>query len=136
MKKTKTKKNFWGFLKIYVFQKGSFSIPSDSSKVLLVKVIQTRRCSTRRHADIGKFLRVVLKWTKTRLSKRRKRRERAIVIRSQRYYYKTFGLHYQFENNSLVLLKKRMNTIGKELYGPTSKMLKIRKFRIAFKYIY
>ena len=136
MKKTKTKKNFWGFLKTYLFQKGSFSIPSDSSKVLLVKVIQTRRCSTRRHADIGKFLRVVLKLTKTRLSKRRKRRVRAIVIRSQRYYYKTFGLYYQFENNSLVLLKKRMNTIGKELYGPTSKMLKIRKFRIAFKYIY
>lgn len=119
-----------------MFQKGSFSIPSDSSKVLLVKVIQTRRCNTRRHADIGKFLRVVLKLTKTRLIKKRKRRVRAIVIRSQRYYFKTLGIYYQFENNSLVLLKKRMNTIGKELYGPTSKMLKIRKFRVAFKYIF
>ena len=50
-----------------MFQKNSFSIPSDSSGILLVKVIQTRRCSTRKHADIGKFLRVVLKNTKVKL---------------------------------------------------------------------
>ena len=119
-----------------MFQKGSFSIPSDSSGILLVKVIQTRRCSARKHADIGKFLRVVLKLTKTKLTKRRKKRVRAITIRSQRYYYKTFGLYYQFSVNSLVLLKKRMNTVGKELYGPTSKKLKIRKFRITFRYVF
>jgi large subunit ribosomal protein L14 len=119
-----------------MFQKGSFSIPSDSSGVFLVKVIQTRRCSTRKHADIGKFLRVVLRSTKTKLLKRRKRRVRAIVIRSRRYYTKTGGVSYSFANNSLVLLKKRMNTMGKELYGPTSKALRIRKFRVAFKYIF
>lgn len=119
-----------------MFQKGSFSIPSDSSGVFLVKVIQTRRCSTRKHADIGKFLRVVLRSTKTKLLKRRKRRVRAIVIRSRKTYKKSGGVHYCFANNNLVLLKKRMNTMGKELYGPTSKALKIRKFRIAFKYIY
>lgn len=119
-----------------MFQKGSFTIPSDSSGVLLVKIIQTRRCSVRKHAGIGKFLRVVLRATKTRLSKRRKRKVRAIVVRSKRMYFKKFGLYYNFANNSVVLLKKRMNTIGKELYGPTSKELKIKKFRIAFKYIY
>jgi ribosomal protein L14 len=119
-----------------MFQKNSFSIPSDSSGILLVKVIQTRRCSTRRHAGIGKFLRVVLRSTKVKLNKRRKRRVRAIVIRSQSYYTKNGGMYYQYAVNSLVLLKKRMNTMGKELYGPTSKVLKIRKFRIAFRYIF
>ena len=119
-----------------MFQKASFSIPSDSSGILLVKVIQVRRCSTRRHAGIGKFLRVVLKMMKTKLSKRRKRRVRAIVIRSQKIYFKTWGLYYQFPTNNLVLLKRRMNTMGKELYGPTSKVLKIRKFRVAFKHIF
>ena len=53
-----------------------------------MKVIQTRRCSTRKHADIGKFLKVVLKLTKVKLTKRRKRKVRAIVIRSQRCYTK------------------------------------------------
>lgn len=133
---TSVSKTTINYISKVMFQKGSFSIPSDSSGVLLVKVIQTRRCSTRKHADIGKFLRVVLKYTKVKLNKRRKRKVRAIVIRSQRYYFRTFGMYYQFANNSLVLLKKRMNTMGKELYGPTSKALKIRKFRIAFKYIF
>ena len=82
-----------------MFQKGSFSIPSDSSGVFLVKVIQTRRCSTRKHADVGKFLRVVLRSTKTKLSKRRKRRVRAIVIRSRRFYQKSGGVKYSFANN-------------------------------------
>lgn len=119
-----------------MFQKGSFTAPSDSSGVFLVKIIQTRRCSTKKHADIGKFLRVVLKLTKTRLTKRRKKKLRAITIRSQRYYTKKWGMYYQFPVNSLVLLKKRMNTVGKELYGPTSEYLKIKKFRVAFKYIF
>jgi ribosomal protein L14 len=119
-----------------MFQKGSFSIPSDSSGILLVKVIQTRRCSTRKHAGIGKFLRVVLKNAKTKLTKRLKRRVRSIVIRSTSYYTKSGGLYYQFGSNNLVLLKKRMNTYGKEIYGPTSKKLKIKKFRIAFRYMF
>lgn len=119
-----------------MFQKGSFSIPSDSSGVLLVKVIQTRRCSTTHHAGIGKFLRVVLRKTKVKLIKRRKRKLRAIVIRTKSYNKKNDGLTYTFANNSLILLKRRMNTVGKELYGPTAKVLKIKKFRIAFKYVY
>lgn len=119
-----------------MFQKGSFSIPSDSSGVLLVKIIQVRRCSTLHHAGIGKFLRVILKKTKVKLIKRRKKKIRSIVIRTKVYNKKNDGLTYAFANNSLVLLKKRMNTVGKEIYGPTSKVLKIKKFRIAFKYIY
>ena len=119
-----------------MFQKGSFSIPSDSSGVLLVKIIQTRRCTTRHHASVGKFLRVVLQRTKVKLIKRRRKKLRAIVIRSKSYFYKSGGISYTFSNNSLVLLKRRMNTVGKELYGPTSPALRIRKFRIAFRYVY
>ena len=92
--------------------------------------------STRKHATIGIFLRVVLKSVKPDLWKKRKKKVRAIVIRSKMFFFKNDGMSYRFSNNSLVLLKKRMNTIGKELYGPTSKKLKIKKFRVAFKYIY
>lgn len=57
-----------------MFQKNSFSVPSDSSGVLLVKVIQTRRCSTRKHAKICKFLRVVTRNAKTSLTRVRKKK--------------------------------------------------------------
>ena len=119
-----------------MFQKNSFSIPSDSSGIFLVKTIQTRRCSTRKHAKIGKFLRVVVRNTKTKLNKLRKKRVRAIVVRSKHYFFKKHGKWYNFSDNALVLLKKRMNTRGKELYGPTSKDLKIKKFRIAYRCVF
>ena len=119
-----------------MFQKGSYTIPSDSSGILLAKIIQTRRCSSTKHAKIGKFLKIVIKITKPELIKKRKRKLRAISIRSMMYLNKNDGLTYNFNNNAIVLLKKRMNTVGKEIYGPTSKDLKIKKFRIVFKKIF
>ena len=119
-----------------MFQKNSFSIPSDSSGILLVKVIQTRRCSTTKHAKIGKFLKVVVKNTKVRLNKIKKKKSRAIVVRTNHDNYSTKGKYYKFSDNAVVLLKKRMNARGKVLYGPTSKKLKIKKFRIAYRYIF
>ena len=50
-----------------MFQKNSYSIPSDSSGVLLAKVIQTRRVSTKKHACVGIFLRTVLRRVKPEL---------------------------------------------------------------------
>ena len=119
-----------------MFQKNSFSIPSDSSGILLVKVIQTRRCDTRHHATICKFLKIVVRKTKTVLSKIRKKKSRALVIRTKYIKYLKQGKYYNFFDNALVLLKKRMNARGKELYGPTSKELKIKKFRVAYKCVF
>jgi len=119
-----------------MFQKNTFSIPSDSSGIYLVKVIQTRRCSTTKHAKINKFLRVVVRNTKTKLKKIKKKKSRAIVVRSKHFVLLKSGKIYNFGDNALVLLKKRMNARGKELYGPTSKALKIKKFRIAYRCVF
>ncbi len=119
-----------------MFQKESFSIPSDSSGILLVRVIELRRCSSRKLAKVGKFLRVVIRNTKPILMKRRKKKLRAITVRTKHHLRKSDGLTYCFLDNALVLLKKRMNTVGKELFGPICKNLKIRKFRVAFKKVF
>lgn len=119
-----------------MFQKNSFSIPSDSSGILLVKVIQTRKCSTKKHAKICRFLRVVVKNTKTKLNRIRRKKSRAISVRTKHTMYITKGKYYKFCDNALVLLKKRMNSRGKELFGPTSKLLKIKKFRVAYRCIF
>jgi len=119
-----------------LFQKNSFSIPSDSSGILLTKVIQTRRCNTRKHATICRFLLVVIKKTRTILNKVKKKKRRAIVVRTKYIKFLKFGKYYNFFDNALVLLKKRMNARGKELYGPTSKELKIKKFKIAYKCVF
>jgi len=59
-----------------MFQKNSFSVPSDSSGILLVKIIQTRRCTKKKHAKIGKFLKIVVKNTKTSLNKIKKKKKK------------------------------------------------------------
>ena len=58
-----------------MFQKNSFSIPSDSSGILMVKVIQIRKCSVRKQAKVGRFLRVVIKNTRTVLNKVKKKKK-------------------------------------------------------------
>jgi len=63
-----------------MFQKNTFSIPSDSSGIYLVKVIQTRRCSTTKHAKINKFLRVVVRNTKTKLNKIKKKKKKVELL--------------------------------------------------------
>ena len=112
-----------------MFQKGSFSIPSDTSGVFLAKVIQTRRCSWRKHAKTGKFLRVVLRKTKPRLIRRRKKRMRGLTIRTSHKFLRKDGMSFKFQKNALVILRRRMNALGREIVGPTSKELKIKKFR-------
>jgi ribosomal protein L14 len=115
-----------------MLQKESFFCPTDSSGIYTVKVIQTRRCSPRRHAKIGKFLRVVIKTTKVRFMRKRKRRIRALTVRTKHFIYKNDGMVYCFIDNTGVLLRRRMNTLGKEVIGPTSKQLKIKKFKKSF----
>lgn len=119
-----------------LFQKNSYSIPSDSSGILLVRVIECRRVSTRKLAKTNKFLKVVIRNTKPELLKRRKKKTRAIVVRDCHQTYRSSGCYFYFFDNALILLKKRMNTIGKEIYGPSSILLKIKKFRAAFKHVY
>ena len=119
-----------------MFQKNTYTVPSDSSGVLLARVIQTRRCSTRRHAKTGKFLRIVVKNTQLFLLKKKRKHSRAICIRTMHYYKKVDGMRFNFSDNAIIVLKKRMNCLGKELYGPTSRVLKIKKFRIAFSQVF
>ena len=63
-----------------MFQKNSFSIPSDSSGVFLTKIIETRRCSKIKHAKVGKFLKVIIKNTKTILNKFKKKKVELFLL--------------------------------------------------------
>lgn len=112
------------------------SIPSDTSYIFLVRIIQTRRCSTYKHAKVCKFVKAVIRNTIPELLKKRKKKTRSIVIRTQHYHYRNDGFNYNFMDNALVLLKKRMNTRGKEILGPTSAAMRIKKFRAPFKFIF
>jgi ribosomal protein L14 len=119
------------------------SVPSNKSVVNLVRVIQTRRCNTRCHARVSKFLKVVVRRCdffikpiaiKSYLYRIRvKSKRRALVIRSKSFFFKGGDLIVGFGQNDLVLLKRYMGVIGDIVFGPVSTNLKIKKFRFKFK---
>jgi len=82
-----------------MFQKNTFSIPSDSSGIYLVKVIQTRRCSTTKHAKINKFLRVVVRNTKTKLNKIKKKKNKDIVVIKKNFNKLKYVIFYNIKKN-------------------------------------
>jgi ribosomal protein L14 len=63
-----------------MFQKESFSIPSDSSGILLVRVIEVRNSSKRRLGVGGKFLKIVIKDTKPILLKKKKKKQELLLF--------------------------------------------------------
>lgn len=64
--------------------------------------------------------------------RKRKRRIRALTVRTKHASYKNDGTVYFFVDNTGVLLRRRMNALGKEIIGPTGKQLKIKKFKKSF----
>lgn len=81
-------------------------------------------------------MRIVIKKTKPRLIRRRKKRMRALTIRSSHGFLRPDGMFFKFQHNALVILKRRMNALGREIVGPTSKEMRIKKFRKSIMYIY
>lgn len=64
--------------------------------------------------------------------RKRKRRIRALTVRTKHATRKTDGMIYWFIDNTGVLLRRRMNALGKEIIGPSGKQLKIKKFKKSF----
>ena len=60
----------------------------------------------------------------------------ALVIRSQKVNFKGDNMRYIFKDNALVILKKRTNTLGKELFGPIGRNFKLYKFRLGFNVLF
>lgn len=61
---------------------------------------------------------------------------RSIVIRSSHKFIRNDGFSFKFFKNALVILKKKMNVFGREVIGPSSLEMRIKKFRKSIIYIY
>lgn len=53
-------------------------------------------------------------------------------MRTKHATHKNDGMVYWFIDNTGVLLRRRMNALGKEIIGPSGKQLKIKKFKKSF----
>jgi large subunit ribosomal protein L14 len=106
--------------------------PVDNCGVWWVSVFHLYYGFNRKTAYCGNFVKVSVKRTKPANWLKKKSKVKAIIIRTKKEFLKNDGSWLKFFDNSVVLLKKRLNTQGKILEGPINNTIKRRKFKNAF----
>ena len=61
---------------------------------------------------------------------------RGLTIRSAHRFLRKDGMTFRFHDNALAILRRRMNALGREIIGPTSKEMKIKKFKKSIIYVF
>lgn len=62
----------------------------------------------------------------------KKSKVKGIIIRTRKELTKLDGTTLKFKSNSIILLKKRMNSYGNRLLGPIPSTIRRRKFLNSF----
>lgn len=112
-----------------MLQKLSSLIPSDSTGVFLVRLFQVYRDKV---AKVGNFIKTSIRDTRPKNFLRKKRKVKSFVIRSKfkLFFFDTTSLWYN--TNNCVILKKRLHTRGRVVLGPTTFLIKRKKFLRSF----
>lgn len=112
--------------------KESALIPADKCGVELVKVFHLYKGFNRKRSFVGDFVKISVKkvipdnWIK------KKTKLKGILVRTKFTSILNDGTSYNFKENNVVLLKKRLTPKGKEMVGPTSRLLRRKKFISSF----
>ena len=115
-----------------MLQKLSIVNTTDNSGALLVKIIHLYKGGKRKYSSNGHFVRCSVVKIDLVSFIQKKAKSTAIIVRTKKENIKNDGSILAFEDNSVVLLKKRMTPRGKELVGPASILLKRKKFLSTF----
>ena len=113
-------------------QKGTYVSPADSCGVTWAKVFHLSYGFDRRVAKTGNFIKVSIKETKPDNWLAKKSKVKGIVVRTKKELSKLDGTTIKFKTNSVILLKKRMNSYGSRLLGPVPSTIRRRKFLNSF----
>ena len=110
-------------------QKESLVIPVDKCGVGLVNIFHIYRSGI---GTVGSFVKISVRRVLPESKLRLKSKSLAIVVRSKFRYMKLDGTIVWADHNGVVLLKKRLTPVGKELYGAVFSSVKRKKFLSSF----
>ena len=108
--------------------KESFLVPADRCGVKFVKAFHLYRGWNRKFSYIGDFIKVSVRKTAANNWVKKKTKLKAFILRTKYKTTNNDGSSFYFKENNAVLLKKRLTTKGKEIWGPSIKKIKRRKF--------
>lgn len=112
-----------------MLQKLSLVIPCDSTGVFLTRLFHIYQHNV---ANIGSFIKVSVRITKPKCKLKKKKKLRSFLIRSCNTNILPDTSHWLTSTNNSVLLKKRLSMRGKVVFGPTTYIIKRRKFLKSF----
>lgn len=115
-----------------MIQKTSLIAPADNCGVLKTNVFHVYKGGKGRLAFVGDFLKISVREISLESSIKKKSKHRSILVRTKFWVNRKDSSYISFENNSLVLLKKRLTPKGKIIKGPISWTIKRKKFVSSF----
>ncbi len=107
-------------------------VPADKCGVEFVRVFHLYRGFFRKKSKNGDFVKVSVRKTLPNNWIKKKTKLKGIIVRTRFRSLKKDGTSFNFNENNIVLLKKRLTTKGKELLGPVVRSIKRKKFVNSF----
>jgi len=115
-----------------MIQKGSILSTGDNSGVLKTRVFHVYKGSKGRIGFVGDFFKVSAREVLPENPIPKKSKHKAIVIRTKYKNTRKDGSFVLFDNNVLILLKKRLSPKSTLLRGPITKNIRRKKFLSSF----
>lgn len=112
-----------------MLQKLSLIIPCDSTGVFLARIFHIYQHKV---ASVGSFVKASIRVTKPRCKVKKKKKIKNFIIRTKFPLILPDTSFFITNANASVLLKKRLSTRGRVLFGPTTYTIKRRKFLKSF----
>lgn len=114
---------------VEILQKLSTSRPCDSSGVFLVRVFHIYQHN---FGTVGSFLKASVRVRKPRSRLRRKKKIKSFLVRARYPLRLPDTATVVYSTNACLVLKKRLQVRGRVIFGPTTYLIKRRKFLKSF----
>lgn len=115
-----------------MIQKGTYTSPADNCGAIWIKVFHLYYGYSHKIAHTGDFFKGSVRETIPDNWLLKKTKVKGIIVRTAKQLHKPDGSHLRFDENAVVLLKKRMTTYGGRLMGPVPLTIRRRKFLSSF----
>ena len=115
-----------------MLQKNSYATVCDSCGAWSARIFHIYRGFRHKAAFASNFVKISVRQTAPTSVIRRGRKSKALVIRTRFKSNRVDGSYVRFEDNSIILLKKRLTPRGKELIGPLTYGLHRRRVIASF----
>ena len=116
-----------------MIQKNTIIKPADNCGVIKSKVFHVYKGSKGRLAYMGDFVKTSSRVVKIDNNIKKKSKIKSIIIRTKFLICRKDNSHISFNQNSIILLKKRLTPRGKAIKGPVVRSIKRKKFISSFR---